>query len=555
MVKTDKKLPVGVDGFEKLIHDGYYYLDKTGFIRQLVGWHGEVNLFTRPRRFGKTLNMDMLRAFFEIGTDESLFDGLDISKDKEICDTYQGQYPVLFLSLKGLEGETFENAMSAMAELLSAECQRLSASLDLDRMNEFDRERLEKLIKMETDAVGMRFALMHLIRILRAYYGKQVILLIDEYDVPLDKANSKGYYDSMVDFLRGFFGSAFKTNPDLYFAVVTGCLRISKESIFTGLNNLKVYTISDERYDEYFGFTDRDVRKILEDYGLSDAYEETKKWYDGYHFGSADVYCPWDVVSYCDDLLQRPDTKPKLYWDNTSSNELVKRFIELADVTTRRELEDLITGGFIEKNIVENLTYGELEENRDHLWSVLYLTGYLTVDKRSEGRNGLTRLVIPNREVREIFINKIQKWFSENIIQNYQADIYEELWNCQAEILSERIRDILYDTISYHDYHENYYHALLVGFLLNGAYLVKSNYETGAGRSDISIEDERGRRAIIIETKRSREYEDLEKDGEEALQQIKDKGYAWPFLRKKYHVIAYGIAFEGKECCVKVKQL
>lgn len=396
---------------------------------------------------------------------------------------------------------------------------------------------------------------MHLMRILRSYYGKQVILLIDEYDVPLDKANSNGYYDRMVDFLRGFFGGVFKTNPDLYFAVVTGCLRISKESIFTGLNNLKIDTISDERYDKYFGFTDMDVRKILKDYGLSGAYDEIKEWYDGYHFGSADVYCPWDVVSHCDSLLQKPDAKPKLYWDNTSSNGLVKRFIELADVTTRRELEALVAGEVIEKNIVENLTYGELEEDRDHLWSVLYLTGYLTVDKRVEGRNGLTRLAIPNREVREIFVNKIQKWFGENVMRNYQAGIYEVLWNCKAETLGQRIRDILYDTISYHDYHENYYHALLAGLLLNGAYLVKSNYETGAGRSDISIEDERGRRAVIIETKRSREYEDLEKDSEEALKQIQDREYAWPFQRKKYQVIAYGISFEGKECCVKVKQL
>lgn len=555
MVRSEKKLPVGVDGFEKIIRDGYYYLDKTGFIRRLLEWHGEVNLFTRPRRFGKTLNMGMLKAFFEIGTDRSLFDGLEISGEKAICDEYQGQYPVLFLSLKGIEGETFEAAMNAMAELLSAECQRLSALLDSNKINKYDQERLEKLIRMEADIVGMKFAPMHLMRILHNYYGKRAILLIDEYDVPLDKANSKGYYDKMVDFFRGFFGEAFKTNPDLYFAVITGCLRISKESIFTGMNNLKVDTISDERYDEYFGFTDTNVKKILADYKLSDSYDKVKEWYDGYRFGSARVYCPWDVVNYCDGLLQNPDAKPKSYWDNTSSNELVKRFIALADTTTRRELEGLIAGKFVEKNIVENLTYEELEENRDHLWSVLYLTGYLTVDKSVENKSVMTRLVIPNREVREIFVNKIQKWFREDMIQNYQADIYEQLWNFEAEALSQRIRDILYDTISYHDYHENYYHALLVGLLLNRSYLVKSNYETGTGRSDITVEDERGKRAIIIETKRSREYEDLEKDGEEALRQIEDKGYAWPFLKKKYHVTAYGISFEGKECYVKGRQL
>ncbi len=555
MAKTDKKLPVGVDGFETLIRQNFYYLDKTGFISRLINWHGAVNLFTRPRRFGKTLNMSMLRAFFDIDTDSSLFDGLEISKEKEICEAFQGQYPVLFLSLKGIVGETFEDAMKALAQLISAECKRFSFLLESEKVNKYDKEYLEQLIQKKADIIEMRYAPAHLMRMLRDHYGKQVILLIDEYDVPLDKANTKGYYDQMVDFLRGFFGEAFKTNPDLYFAVVTGCLRISKESIFTGLNNLKVDTISDERYDEYFGFTDADVRKILEDYGLTGAYDVMKEWYDGYHFGSADVYCPWDVVSHCDSLLQKPNAKPKLYWDNTSSNELVKRFIELADATTRSELEELIAGGFIEKRLVENLTYGELEENRDNLWSVLYLTGYLTVDRRAEGRNGTTRLVIPNKEVREIFVNKIQKWFDETVIKNHQLGLYEKLWNRRAEDLCQSIRDILCDTISYHDYHENYYHALLVGLLLNGAYLVKSNYEMGAGRNDISIEDEKGRRAIIIEIKRSKEYDDLEKDSQEALRQIEDQEYAWSFRKKKYQVIAYGIAFAGKECYVKVRQL
>ena len=555
MVKTDKKLPVGVDDFEKLIRGGYYYLDKTGFIRQLIDWHGEVNLFTRPRRFGKTLNMDMLRAFFEIGTDRSLFDGLEISKEKEKCATFQGQYPVLFLSLKGITGETFEDAMKALAQLISAECKRSSFLLESKRVNKYDKEYLELLIQKKADVMDVRYAPAHLMRILHDHYRKQVILLIDEYDVPLDKANTKGYYEQMVDFLRGFFGEAFKTNPDLYFAVVTGCLRISKESIFTGLNNLKVDTVSDERYDEYFGFTDADVQRILEDYGLTGAYDVMKEWYDGYRFGSADVYCPWDVVSHCDSLLQKSNAKPKLYWDNTSSNELVKRFIELADITTRRELEDLIAGNFIEKKLVENLTYGELEESRDNLWSVLYLTGYLTVDKRAEGKDGTTRLVIPNKEVREIFVNKIQKWFDETIIGSHQADIYEELWNCEAEALGQRIRDILYDTISYHDYHENYYHALLAGLLLNGKYHVKSNYEMGTGRSDITVEDERKKRAIVIETKRSKDYGNLKEDSEKALHQIKIKEYAWDFQRKGYEVTAYGISFAEKECFVMGEKL
>ena len=554
MIKTDKKLPVGVDGFEKLIRDGYYYLDKTSFICRLVEWHGEVNLFTRPRRFGKTLNMSMLKAFFEIGTDKSLFDGLEISKDRKICDAYQGQYPVLFLSLKGIEGETFDDAMKAMAEILSAECQRISALLDTEKISEFDRERLDRLIRMDADVSGMKFAPAYLMRTLYTCYGKQVILLIDEYDVPLDKANNRGYYDRMVDFLRGFLGSAFKTNPDLYFAVVTGCLRISKESIFTGLNNLKVDTVSDERYDEYFGFTDTDVQKILADYELSEAYGLLKEWYNGYHFGSADVYCPWDVVNHCDKLLQSPDAEPELYWDNTSSNEIIRRFIENADVSTRYDIERLIAGEALEKNLVLNLTYQELDK-KELLWSVMYQTGYLTLDRTSKSRQrGIVRLVIPNREIKEIFVEKIREWFSEKVAPGHQIGLYDEIWNCKAEELQHRIRDILYDTISCHDYHENYYHALMVGLLLNGEYDVRSNYEMGDGRSDIAIADPRRSRAVIIETKRSENYDELEKDCEEALKQIQSRKYAWPFTRKEYQVIAYGISFVGKECCVKVKQ-
>ncbi len=565
MERLRKRLPIGVDIFEKIIREDYYYLDKTAFISQLINWHGEVNLFTRPRRFGKTLIMSMLKAFFEIGTDSTLFEGLAISRDERVCRDCQGKYPVVFLSLKSIEGNTFAEAIDMLTILISNECKRLSYLLKSDFVEQSDKQAMQRLLDRKNDVADLKSSLSMLMRMLHNHYKKQVILLIDEYDVPLDKANARGYYDQMVSFLRGFLGEAFKTNPDLSFAVLTGCLRISKESIFSGLNNLLVDTVSDERYDEYFGFTDSDVRKILTDYDLPNAYGMLKEWYDGYHFGNTDVYCPWDVICHCDKLRQNPNSYPRAYWDNTSSNELVKRFIDLADMATRRELEDLIAGRSVEKKIIENLTYGELEKDKDHLWSVLYITGYLTVDKEESKRNnkaitdcaenGMIKLRIPNKEVREIFIGKIQKWFDESVKGSIQTLLYEDLWNCHEQSLGQRIRSILYDTISYYDYHENYYHALLVGLLLNGSYRVRSNYEMGAGRSDIAVEDDRNRRVIIIETKRSKDYDNLEEDCRAALGQIEEKQYGLPYLKKKYRVIAYGISFVEKECLVKAKEL
>lgn len=555
MAEVRKKLPVGVDSFEKIIRENYYYLDKTAFIRQLINWHGEVNLFTRPRRFGKTLIMSMLKSFFEVGTDDALFDGLEISGEKEMCQAYQGKYPVVFLSLKGVEGGNFEEALGMLTMLISNECRRLSYLLDSDCVVSSDKDMMRRLLNRKNDMFELKASLSMFMRMLHAHYGRQVILLIDEYDVPLDKANAGGYYDQMVGLLRGFLGEAFKTNPDLYFAVLTGCLRISKESIFTGLNNLKADTISDERYDEYFGFTDSDVRKILADYGLAGAYASLKEWYDGYHFGNADVYCPWDVVCHCDRLLQNPAAEPDLYWDNTSSNDIVRSFIGHADASVRDEIEKLIAGEVLEKKLVLNLTYQELDK-KELLWSVLYQTGYLTLDRRSKSRQrGMACFVIPNREIREIFVEKIQEWFSEDVFPGYRDGLYEEIWGGDAKKLQKRLTDILYDTISYYDYHENYYHALLVGLLLNGVYRVRSNTEMGAGRSDIVIEDGRMRRAAIIETKRSREYEELGKDSLAALKQIEERRYGYPYFKKDYQVIAYGISFAEKECQVEAKVL
>lgn len=551
-----RKLPVGIDSFEKIRRSGFYYIDKTPLIKNLLQNWGDVNLFIRPRRFGKTLNMSMLRSFFETGSDKTLFDGLAISRETQLCEEYQGKHPVVFLSLKGVEGRSFDDAVSMLRMLVAVECSRHGELLKSETVAETDKQMLCALMRRESSETELKSALVTLMRMLHTYYGEQVILLIDEYDVPLDKANNAGYYDQMIAFLRGFFGESFKTNPDLYFAVVTGCLRISKESIFTGINNLKIDTITDKRYDEYFGFTDGDVRKILEDYGFSYAYEDMKEWYDGYRFGDAEVYCPWDVINHCDKLLEDPQARPKLYWNNTSSNQLVQDFIGLADVTTQREIEQLVAGEPIRKKIVETLTYGELTESIDNLWSVLFLTGYLTTDRNSpQTQDGLTSLVIPNREVREIFVEKIQKWFRENKIAGNQNGLYEAIWACDCERLQEQLRNILLDTISYYDYHENYYHALLVGLLLNSSYHIRSNAEMGTGRSDIVVEDDRNRRAVIIEVKRSRDYDDLEADSEKGVRQILDHNYAWPYQRRNYSVFAYGIAFADKDCCVRMEKL
>lgn len=551
-----KILPVGYDSFEEIRKGDFYYIDKTFLIKDLLNKVGKVNLFTRPRRFGKTLNMSMLKSFFEIGSDKTLFDGLAISKEQQLCEEYQAKYPVVFLSLKGVEGRKYEDAIEMLKTLVNAECGRLDFLLQSPRVKDEDRRVMESLYRKTGTETELKNALVTLMRMLHAHYGEQVILLIDEYDVPLDKAHANGYYEQMVTFLRGFFGEAFKTNPDLYFAVVTGCLRISKESIFTGINNLKVDTITDTRYDEYFGFTEDDVKTILADYGMEYAQEEMRSWYDGYHFGNADVYCPWDVVNHCDKLLDNPNARPKPYWNNTSSNALVKQFIDMADATTRSEIEQLVAGKTIRKRIVETLTYDELTESIDNLWSVLFLTGYLTVDRNApRPEDDYISLVIPNREVREIFIEKIQKWFKEMQVSGNQKELYDAIWSCDCEGLQNHLRNVLLDTISYYDYHENYYHALLVGLLLNSIYRIRSNAEMGNGRSDIVIEDDRNRRAVIIEVKRSADYDDLETDSEKGIRQIRENNYAWPYQRRKYTVFAYGIAFSEKDCSVKAEKL
>lgn len=555
-----KMLPVGLDSFEKIRQIGYYYIDKTLLIKEVLTNRGDVNLFTRPRRFGKTLNMSMLRSFFEIGSEKSLFDGLAISKEKQLCEEYQSQYPVVFLTLKGVEGANYKDALRKLSELISIECSRLSYLSESDAVDEIARMKFMRLWKQEAHETDMQYALATLMRMLHVHYGEQVILLIDEYDVPLDKAHVNGYYDQMVAFLRGFFGEAFKTNPDLYFAVVTGCLRISKESIFTGINNLKVDTITDTRYDEYFGFTEDDVQKMLTDYGMEYAQEDMRAWYDGYHFGNADVYCPWDVVNHCDKLLDNPKARPKPYWNNTSSNALVKQFIDMADATTRSEIEQLVAGKTIRKKIVETLTYGELTESIDNLWSVLFLTGYLTVDRNApKDEDDYTSLVIPNREVREIFIEKIQKWFAEKVVSQKHSmeSLCQALESGNAEQVETILNEQLRGTISYYDSYEGFYHGFLLGLLKGKSdWTILSNREAGTGRSDIQIENATGELGMIIETKRAKSRNDMEAQCDAALKQILDREYAEPLIDDGVNEVwSYGIAFFKKKCSVKAVKI
>lgn len=559
MKQIRKKLPIGVDNFEKIIRGEYYYLDKTLFIKELLETHGEVNLFTRPRRFGKTLNMSMLKSFLETTADPCLFDDLEISRESEICHTHQKKYPVIFLSLKGIEGRNYEEAIRIFSEIISNECQRLSFLLDSPAVSKTDRARFSQLLHINADLVGLQYSLVTLMRMLHMHYNKQVVLLIDEYDVPLDKANANGYYPEMLAFLRSLLGEAFKTNADLYFAVLTGCLRISKESIFTGVNNLKADTISDVRYDEYFGFTDRDVRKILSDYGLNSAYCGMKEWYDGYRFGSAEVYCPWDVINHCDKLLANPDAEPEAFWDNSSSNQLVRQLIDLADSTDRDDIERLINGECLEKKLVMNLTYGELDK-KELLWSVLYQTGYLTLASNNRsGQRGYACFVIPNREIKELFIEKVREWFSERIERGGEAvsGLCDALQQGDASAAEVFLNNQLRMTISYYDSYEGFYHGFLLGLLkARTNWIILSNREAGIGRSDIQIKCSDGLTGIILETKQTKSRKELDASCDAALRQIYEKHYADALYDDGFTQIwIYGVTFYKKTCRIHVRKL
>ncbi len=527
-----KKLPIGIDIFEKMDREEFYYVDKTGMIEDLLQNRSEVNLFTRPRRFGKSLNMSMMKAFFEIGASPALFKGLKISERKELCEKYMGQFPVISISLKSVEGLDFEAAKKALKDILGEEAGRFYFLIQSSKLTNEEIESYKALLRVgETgdflmSDTAMEKALLRLSLLLHKHYDKQVILLVDEYDVPLDKAFQYGYYDEMVSLLRNMFGNALKTNPNLYFAVLTGCLRISKESIFTGLNNLKVLTLTDVRFDEYFGFTDTEVKDMLDYYDLSEHYAEVKEWYDGYRFGNVEVYCPWDVINYCDLLKADPNALPQDYWSNTSGNAMVRRFIDKADTRTRDEIERLIAGDEIVKEIHQELTYNELDSSIENLWSVLFTTGYLT-QRGQEGKK--YRLAIPNNEIRELFISQIREWFRD--VSRKDGETLDQF--CEAfpeqnpEKIEEIFSDYLWNTISIRDTasskKENFYHGILLGLLgYKSNWLVKSNAESGFGYSDILVEVPKNRTGIVIELKYA-EDGNMDAACEKALQQIEDR--------------------------------
>ena len=553
-----KKLPIGIENFEDMIKENYYYVDKTGLIKQLLNEHGLVNLFTRPRRFGKSLNMSMLKYFFEIGNDQAIFEGLEISKDKELCDQYQGKFPVISVSLKGAKAGNYEDAKAMMKYIMAAESRRLYDRMSEDKLSEKQKEQMKPLISDNMKDTELMTALWILSSILKEYYGKKVIILIDEYDVPLDKAFENNYYNEMIILLRNMLEQSLKTNDNLYMAVLTGCLRIARESIFTGLNNFNIFSITDQYFDEYFGFTDKEVKEILQYYKVPEAFEQTKKWYDGYRFGNTDIYCPWDVINHCRALKVEPDATPQPYWINTSGNYIVKRFIEKANQQTRREIEQLIEGKAIQKEIRLELTYNELDSTIENLWSVLFATGYLTQQEKPQGRT--YSLIIPNESIRQIFIEQIQEWFKETTRkdENRLKDFCKAFEEGNAEAIEQQLNDYLMKTISIRDTFttkkENFYHGVLLGLLsYDPDWYITSNTESGDGYSDIMIEAEQARTGIIIEVKYAENIKMLDKACEKALKQIKEKNYDQKLQEEGYETILnYGIACYKKRCKVIV---
>lgn len=560
------KLPVGIDGFEKIRRNGFYYIDKTKLIEQLFLNWGEVNLFTRPRRFGKTLNMSMLKSFFEIGTDTSLFDGLYVSENKELCEQHQGQYPVIFLSLKDVEGLSFSEAKRKCIQLIKREAERFYGLKNSERLLDIDKKNYCRLLDMtvqEEDSDIVSSSIKMLSALLYKHYGKKTVILIDEYDVPLDKAFQHGYYKEMVHFIRGLLGEALKTYDSLSFAVLTGCLRVSKESIFTGLNNFKILSITDTRFDEQFGFTDTEVRKLLLDYHLEDRFEEVKEWYDGYRFGNADVYCPWDVINFVDRAKDDKEAKPEAYWINTSGNDLVKRFIDKANKTTKNEIERLINGEAIEKELRLDLTYEEVDQSIENLWSVLFTTGYLTQSGRNE--DGAYRLIIPNREVREVFRLQINEWFKKSIFSNTER--LTAFWKAFEEGDTEGVEQYLnrvlsnsisvFDTKARKEEKESSYHNLLVGILTGNAdWLVKSNVEAGEGFADIIVETDDPDAGIVAELKYTKNFDDMKMTCQKAIDQIRDRRYQEYLLNDdRKDIRLYGITFCKKRCCAISEKL
>ena len=561
-----KRLPIGLDSFEKIRENDFYYVDKTGFIVELLHNWGEVNLFTRPRRFGKSLNMSMLKAFFEIGCNQALFDGLHISREEELCKAYMGQFPVISITLKGVDGSSFEAAREGLRTIIGMEAMRFPFLAESEKLSEEERKMYLQLVKVgdQHDGVfsmtnaALEAGLKTLSLLLKKHYEAKVIILIDEYDVPLDKAFQAGYYEEMVSLIRNLLGNALKTNECLQFAVLTGCLRISKESIFTGLNNLKVHTITDARYDEYFGFTEGDVKALLSYYGLTERLETVREWYDGYQFGNVAVYCPWDVINYCDAVIADGEKKPENYWANTSGNGMVRRFIDRANRQTRNEIEQLIAGETITKAMNMELTYNELDKSIENLWSVLFTTGYLTQEKQVDEKH--FALKIPNKEIRELFVLQIQEWFKDTTREDHPKleTFCHAFSNEDVMAIQKLLNDYLWNTISIRDtsvrkaMKENFYHGMLLGLLqYEDSWFIKSNAESGEGYSDILIETP-DRIGIVIEVKYA-ENRDLEQQCAEALEQIGQNQYEARLIEDGMdRVVKYGIAFYKKRCRVEL---
>lgn len=558
------KLPVGIENFEKIRRDGFYYVDKTGLIEQLLNNWGEVNLFTRPRRFGKTLNMSMLKCFFEIGTDQSLFDGLYISKNKALCDAYMGKYPVISISLKGVNADSYENARSLLKRIVMEEAKMHRIIMSGNRLDDIDKAEYMSLVTGEMGEDTLVYSMKTLTALLEKYYEKKVIVLIDEYDVPLAKANENGYYDQMVLLVRNLFENVLKTNSSLKFAVLTGCLRVAKESIFTGLNNFKTNSILDEEYDETFGFVDDEVKEMLHYYGQDTHYETVKEWYDGYRFGNADVYCPWDVINYCDAHRRNPMLPPENYWTNTSGNDVLKHFIESAGAAkglAKTDLERLVNGEIVEKDIREDLTYNELYASMDNLWSTLFMAGYLTHKGRVDTKR--FRLAVPNREIRNIITEHVLALFKQNVEKDGQLlnDFCTALSDGHTDEVERLFSEYMKKTISVRDtfarkeLKENFYHGLLLGILgFKAGWSVMSNRESGNGFSEIMIMIDDAEIGIVIEVKYA-ESHDLEAVCKDALKQMIDKRYTEYFEQQGIKkILKYGIACRVKECKVMLEE-
>lgn len=563
----DISVPIGNSDFREIREEGYYYIDKTGLIEELLHKQGtKITLITRPRRFGKSLGMSMLAHFFDIREDSRrLFEGLKVSGNKELCEKWQNQYPVLFLSFKDIDGLDFEGAKDMLRSRIFELCMEHSYLEKSEKVSEYARtffSQMSDIVNGKMTDAQLKTSISLIIQMMQKYYGKQVILLIDEYDVPVAKANINGYYEQMIDLIRGILSAALKDNTALKFAILTGCLKITKESIFTGTNNFTTDTISDRRYNEYFGFTHKEVEKLLQDAEMENKLELVQQWYDGYHFGDMDIYCPWDVLNYVKKVLEQGLEKPENFWEHTSDNAVIEQFLEKTDFDVTEKFETLLSGNYIKETISENLTYNFLASSEENLWSLLYMTGYLTkvkledMEKDDKLEEGQTALRIPNAEVTDIFRKSVVEWFHKKVMNSDRRELFSALWNGDAEALTELLSDLLFDTISFHDYAESFYHAFVTGMVVSAGYIVESNYENGLGRSDIVVKDRRKRRAVAIEAKIAADENTMEKECRNALFQIEEKQYARKLERSGFRkVIRYGISFYKKECLVKTAEV